>query len=323
MKKILSLVLAFVLFMSSSALIADAYSVKTGGVPSASAEQTFKKASLSSPSVKLTIKNKQIIVKWSKSKKAGGYILYRMTVDSGKTKKLGTFDSETFKYVDKSVKNYVEYIYCVVAFRKEDGKTVKSASDYYVNGASTLDVKNIVRGAELKSKKSFKLYDVQNSKSKYMWTVELTGKDIKTLKKFAEKHFTSDMSALEKVRYTHKWIHKKVTYAYAGELWNKIDDKTFVDAVFNYKLGQCIHYNGALAAMMTYLGYDVKLLMGFRGTPDLSNIWQHFWTECKINGLTYVMETGNLKKNGPWYYFFTPYKYTSGYVKNKDYVSGL
>lgn len=65
---------------------------------------------------------------------------------------------------------------------------------------------------------------------------------------------------------------------------------------------------------MVYLGYDAYIIQGYRGTYK-GNHWQHFWCEVNINGTKYLMETGN-KKDGDWWYFLTPYKYTSGYIMN-------
>ncbi len=276
---------------------------------------------LTSPAVTLTTKKNSVSAKWSKNSKATSYILYKQNFETGKTKKLGSFNSKTFKFTDKNVTNYTEYFYYVIACRKSGSKTYKSQIDYE-KGASSVNPESIVRGASLKPGTSFKEYDVQGSKTSLMRTVQLSSSDIATLKKFAKKHFTSKMTSLDKVRFTLNWINKNVTYADKAELWNRASKMTFVDAVFNNNIGQCSHYNGAMCSMMKYLGYDVKLLKGYRTTYSGSKI-QHFWTECTINGLTYVVEAGNYGRNGDWSYLLRPYKYTSGYMKNGKPVSGI
>ena len=102
---------------------------------------------------------------------------------------------------------------------------------------------------------------------------------------------------------------------YNGSDWNQISGKSFVEAIFKYKKGQCAQYNGAMACMMAYLGYNVRIVQGYRGTWN-TNYWQHFWVEIPLYGVNYIMETGNYGKNGSWMYFLAPYKYTSGYIRN-------
>lgn len=83
------------------------------------------------------------------------------------------------------------------------------------------------------------------------------------------------------------------------------------------KLGQCAQYNGAMAAMTAYLGYDACVIQGYRGSYSGYH-WQHFWCEVNIQGRRYLMETGNYGKDGSWSYFMCPYEQTSGYVINQQ-----
>lgn len=281
-------------------------------------EVSVKTGLFAPSSVKLTTGKDSISVSWSKNSKADGYYVYRYDNEKG-TKKLlkKTTSNTTLKYTDTSVINYRPYYYYVISYKKDGTKTVKSSESVW---AYSLDAASVTRGASLKSKTSFKVYDTQGSTTVFSRYEYLSDADIATLKKFAASHFTNSMTSAEKVRVTLDWIHSQVTYASADADWNKICYKTYVDAIFNYKLGQCAQYNGALAAMMTYLGYDVQFIRGYRqSSSGYKN--QHFWTECKINGLTYVMECGN-KKDGAWHYYFQPYKFTSGYTKNGKYISG-
>lgn len=274
---------------------------------------TVKTKLFSPQKVKLSVSKGKNTVSWGKKSNANGYYVYRYDDNKGTYKRIYTAKSKnTTKYIDKAVKNYGNYTYWVVAYKKDGNKTVKSARSEYVGN---LDPSVIANCVKLKPKTSYKVYNAQGSKTVHSGTVTLSKKDIKTLDKFAKKHFKSGWSNYDKVRYTLLWIHNNVKYAKASKDWNKISGKSYVDAIFNYKLGQCAQYNGALAAMMTHMGYDVQLIRGYRYYNS-----QHFWTECKINGLTYVMECGN-KKDGAWYYIFEPYKYTNGYTKNGKMMS--
>ena len=102
----------------------------------------------------------------------------------------------------------------------------------------------------------------------------------------------------------------------------QISNRTYVDAIFNKRLGQCLQYNGAMIEYVNNLGLDGTLIWGYRGKSN-SNKWQHFWGEVKLkNGVTYVLETGNYGNDGNWYYCFTPYANTKKFLKCGKYVSG-
>ena len=70
-------------------------------------------------------------------------------------------------------------------------------------------------------------------------------------KKFIQQHFKAGMTREEQLWTTMEWIHNNVEYAYVQNgAWAQITNKTYVDAVFTYRKGQCIQYNAAMAAMM-------------------------------------------------------------------------
>lgn len=128
---------------------------------------------------------------------------------------------------------------------------------------------------------------------------KISDADIKIIEEFAAEHFTPGMTLTEKLLVTHQWIHKNVTYSYdsKAEFWSR----SYPYAVFKLQMGQCAQYNGAMAAMLAYFGFDVYMVKGcVNGTS------QHFWTEVLINGQRYYIETGNEGKNGHWQYFFEP-----------------
>ena len=112
-------------------------------------------------------------------------------------------------------------------------------------------------------------------------------------------------------RYAFDWIHNNVKYDYkysAGDL-------PLTQAIFKKKMGQCLQYNGAMAMVLAYLGYESRIIVGTRGSGK--NVWQHIWCEVKINGRWYLVETGNENKNGYWQHFVELYRDGQGYIKNR------
>ena len=132
---------------------------------------------------------------------------------------------------------------------------------------------------------------------------------------------------MQKAQYTLEWINQNVHYA-KGNDYNKIASRSYVDAIFNKKAGQCLQYNGAYAMMLTYLGFEARIIQGWRGTPK--NKWSHYWCEMKIDGKWYyfdkvtggmitgiyqlenktvyygtdgTMQYGEQRINNKWYYF--------------------
>lgn len=265
--------------------------------------------------LKLAVKSSKITVSWSKNKKVDGYQIYRLDLGTsgyGEFKKVKTIkDKDKGSWTDTKVKKSHEYLYRIRSYRKIDGKNYYS--DYVYSDYSSSPVSRL-NAVTLKSHRSFKVYNRQGKKTT-SYTYTLSDKDIKILKAFKEKHFKSGMDRADKLWVTLEWINRNVKYA-VGSDWNKIDSKSWVDAVFTYKLGQCVQYNGAMAAMMAYLGYDVSLVQGYRGTWN-TNYWQHFWVEVKIAGEIYIMETGNYGRDGSWSYFLAKYDETSGYIRNQ------
>ena len=151
------------------------------------------------------------------------------------------------------------------------------------------------------TKRSITVYDQQKGtgKEKVDFTFKLSDKDIAIIEQFAKEHFPENSTLAEKLYITHQWIHYNVDYAYAGSKWNEIVGLSYVDAIFNHKKGQCVQYNGAMASVLAYYGFDVYMVKGYT-RPGV----QHFWTEVELNGHTYLVETGNYGKNGDWQYFF-------------------
>jgi glucan-binding YG repeat protein len=177
----------------------------------------------------------------------------------------------------------------------------------------TLDTTNIntilntVQRGE--TKRQITVYNRQKGNGAIDFTLKLSDNDIKIIEQFAAEHFPENSTMAEKLYITHQWIHKNVDYAYAGAKWNAIVNKSYVDAIFNYRSGQCVQYNGAMASVLAYYGYDVYMVRGWT-RPGV----QHYWTECNVAGKTYLVECGNLGKNGDsWQYFFKEYPNPGAY----------
>ena len=159
------------------------------------------------------------------------------------------------------------------------------------------------------TKRQITVYNRQKGNGAIDFTIKLSDNDIKIIEQFAAEHFPENSTMAEKLYITHQWIHKNVDYAYAGAKWNAIVNKSYVDAIFNYKSGQCVQYNGAMASVLAYYGYDVYMVRGWT-RPGV----QHYWTECNVAGKTYLVECGNLGKNGDsWQYFFKDYPNPGAY----------
>ena len=265
------------------------------------------------PTISLATKNKAVTVKWSKNSKVDGYVIYRMTNWDYEYEKVKSVkDKNTTSWTNKGLSNNDDYYYVVRSYKKIDGKYVYSDySEQKFSGSS----QSRLNAATLNSRRSFKVYNTQGKKSTLAWTQKLSDNDIKILKKFAKKYFKDSMSREEVLRITLDWINRNVTYA-SGSLWNEISGMSYVEAIFTHKKGQCVQYNGAMAAMMAYLGYEVELIQGYRYSRTTGAKWQHFWVEAEIAGNTYVFETGNYGKDGTWSYFCKKYSETFGYMKN-------
>lgn len=151
--------------------------------------------------------------------------------------------------------------------------------------------------------------------------ITLSDADVATVKRFVDTHYTSDMSVGEFLDYTVQWLNKKISYAdgYHGPAYSTIWNRSHVDNCFNYKVGQCIQYNSAICAVLRYLGYDARVVQGWRGS-SLGNKWQHFWCEVTINGTDYVMDSYNYGTDGDWYFVCATYGETRPYSYNSHYI---
>ena len=118
---------------------------------------------------------------------------------------------------------------------------------------------------------------------------------------FAKKHFGKNWTDAHKVVYMLNWINKNSTY----DTEYKANAGGYLANVLTQHLGQCDSYNGAIAEMLTYLGYKDVYLQGM--TNSVRKSGQHFRTEMKIGKKTYSFEVGNMGKYEGWLWLFEEY----------------
>ncbi len=279
------------------------------------------------PALTVTDGETSATLSWARNSYIQNYQIYR----DGKLIKTIT-DPFTTTYVDYTINKESSYTYRIVY-----NYTIKGVA-HVSDVSADLKRKGFDYRTLITQENAARLNSEKNNTPKYVLRTEnaqgavstFTSYDIRflrtndwaTLEKFAKEHFTKDMTKAEKVAYTLNWINKNVWYGTVQDGgWAKLiamcNNGTFsyVNCIFNHKIGQCNCYNGALASMMLYLGYDAHLVMGYRGRTDEkgkdrggSNHWQHFWCEVKINGKTYVMEAGNYGEDGDWMHLCENYK---------------
>lgn len=294
-----------------------------GGYNAISSELETQAVFLGEPKIRLSLSGKNAVVRFNKLPKAKTYEIYR---DGKLIKTLK--DPKTLSYTDKNINLSVDHSYSVRFKLDKEHYTERSkyTSDYDV----------VLNSVKLKPRYTYSQVNTQGTRN-IVTKQYITNNDIKILKEFAAKHFTKNMTNADKVAYTLNWINKNVVYYdfnnvnHQKKFNEMLRNGTFsyVNAAFRYKLGQCNVYNGALVAMMCYLGYDAQLILGWRGygttkidpktkkeTFVVTSKWQHFWGEVKINGQTYLMEAGNYGQDGNWMYICARYAYAGGYLKN-------
>ena len=128
------------------------------------------------------------------------------------------------------------------------------------------------------------------------WQITVTQADRAQIRALFSR-LPKDATNLEKIYAAYKYIQKSFSYARSYELYSRIWSKTPIDAVFNEHLAQCLQYNGAMAEVLAYMGYDTALVEGMRGQGDysadtVSYRWSHYWTELYLDGETYLIEVG-------------------------------
>lgn len=192
----------------------------------------------------------------------------------------------------------------------ETTTTTVATTKNYVLAPEGLDpgtkgsLKYIVNTAELTQRDCIRMYNIKNGPpvENTDLTHYLTDDAITALNNFAKEHFTDDMTNYDRLRFTWEWLHYNVKYASYDE-YMQIANLSYAEACFDKQLGQCIQYNGAIAEMLAYMGYDVYMI-------EMITSGQHFRTEVSINGTAYGIEVGESRFDNPpgyyWMWFFDP-----------------
>ncbi len=254
------------------------------------------------------VKTKSVKLSWKRVNDASAYQIHQ--VKNGKDKIVATVDGKATKYTVKNVDTYKNsysfYITCL-----SNGVSFCSSESVYADD-SEIRLKSAKKS---KKKKSYvTVANTRTKKTKTAWNVPITKKDKKIMDRWMKKNFKKGMTEYEKINYALWWINSKVTYAEGGK-YNKIANCSYAEAIFEKKLGQCLQYNGAAAMLLTYMGYDVRIVQGWRGY-SMKNKWSHYWAEIKIDGRWYLVETGN-HQDGLSPRFAIPYRQTGGYMLNQ------
>jgi hypothetical protein len=271
-----------------------------------------------------------ITVCWGKTSCSGYEVSYKKDGGSWSSpKKINSAD--TTYYDITGLKAETKYSVKVRSFVKAaDGSIVYSdystpvdintEAEFAYRRSSQYLIDRLDKAKRSASKNSY--YECNRQGDKETKTlITLSDTDTATVKRFVDAHYKSDMTAGEFLDYTVQWLNKNIAYAdgYNGPAYSTIWGRSHVDNCFNYKVGQCIQYNSALCAVMRYLGYDARVVQGYRG-QSLSNKWQHFWCEVTINGKDYVMDTYNYGTDGDWYFVCATYDETRPYSYNSHYI---
>lgn len=237
-------------------------------------------------------------VTWTALDDASGYVISVYKVTQNKN---GATRSQLFYEKSQGNKNVTKATVNLPKIKNDGTEYVevriapyKMVSDVKITGdcvgsAIFNNFEIMINSAELHPHDDIKVYNIKGEKPFYQWTTCVTANDKKLIDKFAKEHFKSGMTTYEKLETAHEWIYKNVKYAYVGPLWDEIQNKTWAEAVFVHKKGQCIQYNGAMLEIMAYMGFDVYMLEGLVNNGQT----QHFWGETVINGQVFTVEAGN------------------------------
>lgn len=269
----------------------------------------------------VAVTDKKIKLSWKKDSAADGYEIYYYKTARKKSDKNGTtlydpFSGSWMSYneSERSLK-YAEEKADFVKLKRtsSDSLSIKRDKKYkYYFKIRPYQIKNgkrkygafsdimpstrmdfMFNGVKGKSKNTLDVISYRSDVTP--WTMSISESDKEIFRKFEKEHFTNDMSFYDKAEYLALYIHYSVDYAY-GDDYSKISGLSCADAVFNKHSGQCYQYNGALAEFLSYMGFDVRLVSGYRGT-NADNRKSHFWCEITIDGKKYILDAGN-KKDG-------------------------
>ncbi|MCM1334997.1 MAG: arylamine N-acetyltransferase [Bacteroides sp.] len=276
--------------------------------------------------VRITVTDRKITLDWKKDTGVDGYEVYyyqtvRMKSDLKGSSGYDNLSGNIIRYGEsrKSL-NYAEekadfkrlkrttadslsikrnkkykYYFKVRSYKIKDGKRKYSEFSDIIP-ASRVDA--VFNGMKGKTRSTVEVISYRSDIEP--WTMKISENDREIFQQFEKEHFTNNMSYYEKAEYLAQYIHYNVDYAY-GDDFAKLSGISCAEAVFKKHSGQCYQYNGALAEFLAYMGFDVKLVSGYRGTGT-DNRWSHYWCEITIDGKKYILDAGN-KKDGLYGFF--------------------
>ena len=259
--------------------------------------------------MKCVTKRNKITVSLTDKALISGYkiVCKKYKLSNGKTVSKKTLNTKKTKLVFKTdTKNYG---YTFTVYPLINGK--KTNASGYVDSH---DCDTLMSSVKTKKRSGFKIVNTMGKKERVSEKVTLTKKDKKIIKAFFKKLYKGKKypSKPEMACEALEWINMAVKYDSPGDYGNL----RFTDAIFNHRRGQCKQYNGAFAMVLTYLGYEARLIEGYRFDSKTNKYSkQHYWCEVKLNGRWYLCEAGNNKKNPGWRYFVSFYRDSSGYSK--------
>ena len=274
--------------------------------------------------------NNYITVVWTRVAGTGYEVSFKQ--GSGAWKVAGkTSSADTTSFDIKGLTPETLYSVRVRAISKDaDGNTVygdysdavdvKTAPDFVYRRSSQYLIDRLDSAKLNPGQTTYEEIDRQDTEDRKSVRT-ISDADLAAIKKFVDAHFTSDMTTGEFLDYTVQWLNKNISYADGvhGPQYSEIWNRSHVDNCLNYKVGQCIQYNSTICAIMRYLGYDARVIQGWRGN-SLDNKWQHFWCEVTINGTDYVMDSYNYGTDGDWYFVCATYSETAPYAYNSHYI---
>ena len=259
------------------------------------------------PYLILSTTKKEIKINWTSYPKATTYKvyadIYKYDADGYyeyyKSRKVTTKqkgESRSFTISGTNTEKYMYIIY-INAYR-----TVKGKLEYLgtYNSVSSESPYSLMRNAASnKVNSNYYVVSYRGEKPKVAWTESISADDKKIMSEFAKLHFQSGMTKTEKALYVQRWIHYNNTY---DTNYTTSGKYSYVKCIFEKKTGQCLQYNGALVEYLNYLGFEARLIQGYR--------WQnsgHFWGEINVAGRWYCMETGTNSKDPGWQFFCERY----------------
>lgn len=244
----------------------------------------------------LKIGNGKAVIGWNKTG-ASGYIINMDGKDIYDTK-----SGDITSYTVTGLVNYSKHTFTVRSY--SDGGIIEESAPMVTTSLDT-----ILNSARTSQTRSFSITNKQTSVNSTA-VKNLSDHDIAVIEKFAAEHFTADMTDAQKIQTALTWVNRNVRYAATSADWSLIGSKSYADAIFTCKCGQCAQYNGAMVSLMRYLGYDADMILGWRGNSY--SHWQHYWGEIEIDGLRFIIEAGNYGSSGSWSYLLVPYSHTDG-----------